>query len=92
MRVVSEVANFYPLLAGWGWWARIGGVIYRTTQYAIHNIVTNAFFRSLAALDLRSRGSASSARGCRARSRPSAPEEVDPPPRETEVGAAPGGR
>ena len=52
LRVVSEVANFYPLLAGWGWWKRIGGVIYRTTQYAIHNIVTNAFFRSLAKLDL----------------------------------------
>ena len=52
LRVVSEVANFYPLLAGWGWWKRIGGVIYRFTQYTIHNIVTNAFFNSLAALDL----------------------------------------
>ena len=52
LRVVSEVANFYPLLAGWGWWKRIGGVIYRMTQYTIHNIVTNAFFRSLAKLDL----------------------------------------
>jgi hypothetical protein len=52
LRVYSEVANFYPLLAGWGWWKRIGGVIYRITQYTIHNIVTNAFFRSLATLDL----------------------------------------
>jgi hypothetical protein len=52
LRVVSEVANFYPLLAGWGWWKRIGGVIYRFTQYTIHNIVTSAFFRSLATLDL----------------------------------------
>ena len=52
LRVYSEVANFYPLLAGWGWWARIGGVLYRMTQYTIHNIVTNAFFRSLANLDL----------------------------------------
>ena len=52
LRVVSEVANFYPLLAGWGWWKRIGGVIYRSTQYTIHNIVTSAFFRSLATLDL----------------------------------------
>jgi hypothetical protein len=52
LRVFSEVANFYPLLAGWGWWKRIGGVIYRLTQYTIHNIVTNAFFRSLANLDL----------------------------------------
>ena len=40
------------MLAGWGWWARIGGVLYRSTQYAIHNLVTNAFFRSLAKLDL----------------------------------------
>ena len=52
LRVYSEVANFYPLLAGWGWWKRIGGVIYRFTQYTIHNIVTNAFFNSLASLDL----------------------------------------
>lgn len=52
VRVVSEVANFYPMLAGWGWWARMGAVLYRTTQYTIHNIVTNAFFRSLANLDL----------------------------------------
>ena len=52
LRVYSEVANFYPLLAGWGWWKRIGGVIYRFTQYTIHNIVTSAFFNSLASLDL----------------------------------------
>ena len=52
LRVFSEVANFYPLLAGWGWWKRIGGVIYRFTQYTIHNVVTNAFFNSLASLDL----------------------------------------
>lgn len=52
LRAVSEVASFYPMLAGWGWWKRIGGVVYRLTQYTIHNIVTNAFFRSLATLDL----------------------------------------
>jgi hypothetical protein len=52
LRVFSEVANFYPLLAGWGWWKRIGGVLYRFTQYTIHNVVTNAFFNSLASLDL----------------------------------------
>ena len=52
LRVVSEVANFYPMLAGWGWWARMGAVLYRMTQYTIHNIVTSAFFRSLANLDL----------------------------------------
>ena len=85
LRVVSEVANFYPLLAGWGWWKRIGGVIYRLTQYTIHNIVTNAFFRSLAALDL------AESRVGRFRSRiPGvsayhASEDEDPAPRDAEV-------
>jgi len=51
-RVSSEVANFYPLVVGWGWFRRIGMVLYRITQYAIHVVVTNAFFRSLARLDL----------------------------------------
>jgi hypothetical protein len=86
LRVVSEVANFYPLLAGWGWWKRIGGVLYRMTQYTIHNIVTNAFFRSLAKLDL-----AESKVG-RFRARlPGAHQSEDggPPPRETEVLAGP---
>ncbi len=50
--VTSEVSNFYPLLAGWGWYARIGRVIYNETQLRIHVIVTYAFLRSLANLDL----------------------------------------
>jgi hypothetical protein len=50
--VTSEVANFYPLIAGWGWFARIGQHIYRITQLQIHVIVTHAFLRSLARLDL----------------------------------------
>ena len=84
LRVVSEVANFYPLLAGWGWWKRIGGVIYRFTQYTIHNIVTSAFFNSLASLDL------AESRVGRFRDRlpgsgRSEPEDLDPPPRETEL-------
>jgi len=83
LRVVSEVANFYPLLAGWGWWKRIGGVIYRLTQYTIHNIVTNAFFRSLATLDL------AESRVGRFRARlPGMSDdegEPNPPPREVEV-------
>jgi hypothetical protein len=82
LRVVSEVANFYPLLAGWGWWKRIGGVIYRMTQYTIHNIVTNAFFRSLATLDL------AESRVGKFRE----PEAIDPPQRETEVLSRPAGR
>jgi hypothetical protein len=51
-RVASEVGNFYPTIAGWGWFARIGRFIYRITQLFIHAIVTDAFFRSLARLDL----------------------------------------
>ena len=52
VRVSSEVASFYPLLRGWGWFQRIGSFIYRITQLKIHVIVTNAFLRSLARLDL----------------------------------------
>lgn len=52
IRVTSEVASFYPMLAGWGWFWKIGRVIYRSTQLKIHVIVTNAFLRSLARLDL----------------------------------------
>jgi hypothetical protein len=51
-RVSSEVGNFYPLIAGWGWFAKIGRYVYRITQLAIHMVVTEAFFRSLARLDL----------------------------------------
>lgn len=50
--VTSEVANFYPLIAGWGWFSRIGRHLYRITQLQIHVIVTHAFLRSLARLDL----------------------------------------
>jgi hypothetical protein len=50
--VSSEVANFYPTIGGWGWFARIGSYLYRMTQLKIHVIVTNAFLRSLARLDL----------------------------------------
>jgi hypothetical protein len=50
--VSSEVANFYPTIGGWGWFAKIGHFLYRITQLRIHVIVTNAFLRSLARLDL----------------------------------------
>jgi hypothetical protein len=52
VRVSSEVANFYPMLAGWGWGKKIFSWLYKITQYNIHTIVTNAFLRSLAKLDL----------------------------------------
>jgi hypothetical protein len=51
-RVTSEVENFYPTIAGWGWFARVGRHLYRITQLRIHVIVTHAFLRSLARLDL----------------------------------------
>jgi hypothetical protein len=51
-RVTSEVTNFYPTLAGWGSFSRIGRHLYRVTQLRIHVIVTHAFLRSLARLDL----------------------------------------
>ena len=44
--------NFYPLIAGWGWFSRVGQVIYNQTQLRIHVIVTHAFLRSLANLEL----------------------------------------
>jgi hypothetical protein len=50
--VKSEVANFYPTIAGRGWFSRIGRVIYRATQYRIHVLVTHGFLRSLANLEL----------------------------------------
>jgi hypothetical protein len=49
---VTSGVNFYPLIAGWGWFTRIGRAIYRVTQLRIHVIVTHAFLRSLARLDL----------------------------------------
>ena len=72
-RVTSEVANFYPLIAGWGWFSRIGRHLYRITQLRIHVIVTHAFLRSLARLDL-----APSVVGALA---PKEPEELSPPVR-----------
>ncbi|MEA2473147.1 MAG: hypothetical protein QOE06_1062 [Thermoleophilaceae bacterium] len=54
-RVSSEVANFYPAIAQ-SWvprrLARFGAWLYTQTQLRIHVIVTNAFLRSLARLEL----------------------------------------
>jgi hypothetical protein len=50
--VCSEVVNFYPTIAGRGWYSRIGRWIYNQTQLRIHVLVTHAFLRSLARLDL----------------------------------------
>ncbi len=50
--VSSEVVNFYPLIAGWGWFSRIGQFLYNQTQLRIHVLVTHAFMRSLANLEL----------------------------------------
>jgi hypothetical protein len=45
--VKSEVVNFYPMIA-----SRLGRWIYDQTQLRIHVIVTHAFLRSLASLEL----------------------------------------
>jgi hypothetical protein len=45
--VTSEVVSFYPMIA-----ARVGRWIYDQTQLRIHVIVTHAFLRSLANLEL----------------------------------------
>jgi hypothetical protein len=47
LHVEVEVANFYPAIA-----FRIGRWVYANTQSRIHVIVTHAFLRSLARLDL----------------------------------------
>lgn len=47
VRIEVEVANFYPAIA-----AGIGMPFYRATQSSIHVLVTHAFLRSLAKLDL----------------------------------------
>jgi hypothetical protein len=52
VRVGSIVASFYPSIRGWGWFSRIGKRLYQLTQLQIHVIVTHAFLRSLARLDL----------------------------------------
>lgn len=52
VRVSSEVVSFFPMIAGWGGFARVGQAIYRATQLRIHVIVTHAFLRSLARLEL----------------------------------------
>jgi hypothetical protein len=51
VRISSEVVQFYPLLAGWGWFARIGRAIYNQTQLRLHVIVTYAFLRSISNLE-----------------------------------------
>jgi len=51
-RITSQVSNFYPAIRGSGWFSRIGRFIYRFTQLQIHVVVTNAFLRSLANLEL----------------------------------------
>jgi hypothetical protein len=45
--VTSEVVNFYPTIA-----ARIGRWIYDQTQLRVHVVVTHAFLRSLANMEL----------------------------------------
>jgi hypothetical protein len=71
--VSSEVVNFYSAIAGSGWFARIGRVIYNQTQLRIHVIVSNAFLRSLANLDLEPSLVGSLTQGARPRSPAASP-------------------
>jgi hypothetical protein len=50
--VSSEVVSFSPTIVGHGRFARFGQWLYRETQLRIHVVVTHAFLRSLARLDL----------------------------------------
>jgi hypothetical protein len=55
VRVTSEVASFYPSIAmSWipSGLAAFGAWVYRQTQLRLHIIVTHAFLRSLARLEL----------------------------------------
>ena len=47
VRIRAVVANFYPLLRGSGWFARIGSFFYAQTQLRIHVLVTRGYLRSL---------------------------------------------
>ena len=75
--VEVEVANFYPAIA-----SRLGTPIYKATQSRLHVLVTHAFLRSLARLDL-----AESRVGRFARTAPGAGASIDdvpdPPPAAT---------
>jgi hypothetical protein len=50
--VSSEVVSFYPAIAGRGWFSGLGRFVYDQTQLRIHVLVTHAFLRSLANLEL----------------------------------------
>jgi hypothetical protein len=76
--VSSEVVSFYPMLAGWGWYARIGRVIYNETQLRIHVIVTYAFLRSLANLELQPSAIGKLSPGARPRSPAASPGRGEP--------------
>lgn len=52
VRIRAVVANFYPLLRGTGWFARIGSFFYAQTQLRIHVLVTRGYLRSLERGDL----------------------------------------
>ena len=71
--VTSEVVNFYPRIA-----AGIGRFLYNQTQLRVHVIVTNAFLRSLANLDLESSVIGALSPGARPRSRAASPGRGEP--------------
>jgi hypothetical protein len=83
LHVEVEVANFYPALA-----SRLGTPLYKATQSRVHVLITRAFLRSLARLDL-----AESRVGRFARTAPDTAASIDdvpdPPPALSEPVASP---
>jgi hypothetical protein len=67
--VTSEVVNFYPMIA-----SRLGRWIYNQTQLRLHVIVTHAFLRSLANLELEESRVGSFSRAAVPRSREASPD------------------
>ena len=78
IRVEVEVANFYPSIA-----AGFSTPVYEMTQSALHVLVTHAFLRSLAKLNLATSKIGRLSRIVPARFRPSQPTGNGTPDRET---------
>jgi hypothetical protein len=78
LRIEVEVANFYPSIA-----AGFSTPVYEMTQSALHVLVTHAFLRSLAKLNLATSKIGRLSRIVPARFRPSQPTGNGTPDRET---------
>jgi hypothetical protein len=84
LRIDVEVANFYPAIA-----AGFSQPVYEATQSAIHVLVTHAFLRSLAALDLAESKVGTLAAVVDAVTTPATPPAATPPPATPPAATAP---